>query len=805
MRLGPSWFVRLRPVPAGVLALLLLACGSAQERYADHISRAQHYLAAGDLGKASVEFRNALRIQPMDPEALYELGYISEQRAGVRDAIRFYQAAIETAPGDVRPRARFGRILVLGAEPQRALDVVQPALERHPDDPDLLAVRAAARNALKDNAAARADAEHAVQVAPTNEHAVDVLAALDTQAGDLPGAIRLVSGAVAKAPDSVVLHELLAALYARAAQPDKAEEQLRRIVALEPLALEPRVQLAGFLSHSHQSDAAQRVLETAVHDLPRNDQAKLALSDFIATQRSRQQGEKVLREFIAQDPDNADLRFGLGVLLQRSGAGDEAIAIYQEVIRHNGNGPDALVARDRIAAIELARGHRATAQALIAEVLQENSRDNAALALRAELALLEGDPATAIADLRAVLQDQPHSIALQRQLARAYLANSEPALAEGVLRAAQQTAPADLGVNLDLAQLLIDTARGPEAVALVAECVRRSPQESLPRQLLVQANLAKGDLPAARAAAEDLKKLRPEDVQGFYLAGLVAEKQQRLDEAQQNLEQALALQPGAADILGAYVRLLRTRGLGARAIERVQQASAADPKNAQVLDLLGQLYFAAGDQVRAAANFAQAIQLDPNWWVPYRDLGLLRLAQSDANGAIAQYEAALKVAPRQPQLLTGVAGLYEKQGRIDDAIARYETLYASEPRLRQLAANNLAMLLVTYKKDTASLDRARTLTRGFDTSDDGSLLDTHAWVRFKRGEYQEAVTELHHALARAPDSKEIRYHLAMAELRAGQREQAKEDLESALSGAGTFAGSEEARQTLASLKGLSAG
>jgi tetratricopeptide (TPR) repeat protein len=805
MRVCRFWFPWLRPVAAAAVALLLLGCGSAQERYADHIARAQGYLAAGELGKASVEFRNALRIKPSDPEALYQLGYITEQRGGIRDGIRLYQAAIEAAPEDLRPRARLGAILILGAAPQRALQVVEPGLARQPDDPDLLAVRAAAHSALKDDAAARADAERAVQVAPTNAHAVEVLSTLEAQAGDLPAAINLVSSAVAKVPDAVVLHELLAALYMRSAQPDKAEEQLRRIVALEPQALEPRVRLARFLSQSHQPDAAQQVLEQAVRDLPRSDEAKLVLTDFVATQRSRQQGEEVLRDFIAADPGSADLRFGLGALLERSGATDEAVAVYQQVIGRNGKAPDGLVARDRIAAIELARGHRTAAQALIAEVLRENSRDNAALTLRAELALLQGDPTTAIADLRAVLQDQPHSIPLQRQLARAYVANNEPALAEAALRNALQDAPADLAVSLDLAQLLIDTRRDPEAVALLSDCVRRFPQELLPRQLLVQADLAKGDLDAARAAAEDLKKLRPEAAQGFYLAGLVAAQQRHLAEAQQNLEQALALQPGAADILAAYVRLLRTHGQGAQALERVRQASESQPQNVQVLELLGQLYLDGGDQAHAAAIFVQAIELDPTWWVPYRDLGLVRLAQSDPKGAIAQYEAALRVAPRQPQLLVGLAALYEKQGRIDDAIARYEALYASEPRLRQFAANNLAMMLVTYKKDAASLDRARALTRGFDSSGDGSLLDTHAWVRFKRGEYQDAVTELQRAAERAPDSKEIRYHLGMAELETGQLARARTDLEEALSGAASFAGADEARQKLASLKTNSGG
>jgi Flp pilus assembly protein TadD len=148
-----------------------------------------------------------------------------------------------------------------------------------------------------------------------------------------------------------------------------------------------------------------------------------------------------------------------------------------------------------------------------------------------------------------------------------------------------------------------------------------------------------------------------------------------------------------------------------------------------------------------------------------------------------------------------LASLYERLGRVDDAIASYQALYAGNSRLKQVAANNLAMLLVTYRADKSSLDLASDLTRGFDASDNGALLDTQGWVRFKRREFQDAVAELERAALRAPDSKVIRYHLGMAELQVGQREQARRNLEAALAGKAGFLGSDDARLALASLNG----
>ena len=116
-------------------------------------------------------------------------------------------------------------------------------------------------------------------------------------------------------------------------------------------------------------------------------------------------------------------------------------------------------------------------------------------------------------------------------------------------------------------------------------------------------------------------------------------------------------------------------------------------------------------------------------------------------------------------------------------------------------STNLAMLLANNKTDRASLDRARDLAAPFVNTNDGNLLDTNGWVHFKRAEYTDALSVLQRAAERQPNSKEIRYHLGMAELLTGQKDRARTDLESALSGAAKFSGAEEARTVLASLKG----
>jgi Flp pilus assembly protein TadD len=221
-----------------------------------------------------------------------------------------------------------------------------------------------------------------------------------------------------------------------------------------------------------------------------------------------------------------------------------------------------------------------------------------------------------------------------------------------------------------------------------------------------------------------------------------------------------------------------------------------------VLNLLGELYLTRNNVALAEDALTRATQTAPKWWPPYRNLALVKMAKNDTAGAIAVYQSGIKVAPSEPKLVVELSLLLEKQGRIDDAIKLYDGWYRQNPRA-QLVANNLAMLLVTYKNDRQSLDRARDLTASFASSMDGNFLDTKGWVHFKRAEYTEALPVLEQAAARIPDSRQIRYHLGMAELRVGQTDRARSELEAAVAGQARFVGSDEARAALAALKSRS--
>jgi tetratricopeptide (TPR) repeat protein len=778
---------------------LLAACSGSEGRAARYLERGQQYFAEKNYDKARIEISNALQIDQKNAPARVVAARIAEKQANLRDAVANYLAAIEADPDNIDARAGLGRLYVLGGLPDKASEIIAPALEKAPGDARLLTVRGGLRAVTGDTAGALADAEAAVKAAPDDEIALALLAAQYRRAGRDDEAIATLHQGIERHPDSVDLRIIMSDVQLDVGHPELAEEQLKTVADRNRTTLGNWQNLARFYLVQKNPAGAEQAMRDAVQYNPESVEAKYSLVGLLANQKDSAAAQQQMLEFVKAEPKRTELKIALGQFYEANRKPTEAEAVYREVIAAEGVKTQGLVARDRLAAILVQRPDVAGAEQLIAQVLAENPRDNDALVLRAGIALSRNETAAAITDLRAVLRDQPNSQPLMRVLARAHMQDRDTALAEEVLRSAVQVNPADLPSRFDLAMLLAQTGRANLAQPILEQLGKDAPDDIAVREALFRAQGTQQDWKGAEATAEEIKRLRPDLPTGYLLAGALREREKKYGAAIAEYERALRHASNPLQVLPVLVAAQLRANQAQAAAARLTAFLQETPDSAVVHQLLGEVRLTQRDFAGAIAGFEQAVALDPKLWVAYRGKAIAHDSAGKPELAVAAVQAGY-AASGALDLGVDLATRQDRLGRHDEAIRVYEDLHRRAPDSLPVA-NNLAMLLVNRRGDAASLAQAEKLGELLAASTEPAFLDTRGWIKFRRGQIPEALPLLKQASEKSPQSREILYHLGMAQYRSGDRGAARQNLEAALAASASFAGVEEARTTLAVLRG----
>ncbi len=88
----------------GLLVFALVAgCSTPEERFAEHVQRAERHANEGDHEEALLEYQNALKIEPDNAEILERMGDVLQDAGTLFDAAMYYRQAHRLDP--MRTRA----------------------------------------------------------------------------------------------------------------------------------------------------------------------------------------------------------------------------------------------------------------------------------------------------------------------------------------------------------------------------------------------------------------------------------------------------------------------------------------------------------------------------------------------------------------------------------------------------------------------------------------------------------------------------------------------------------------------------
>jgi len=212
---------------------------------------------------------------------------------------------------------------------------------------------------------------------------------------------------------------------------------------------------------------------------------------------------------------------------------------------------------------------------------------------------------------------------------------------------------------------------------------------------------------------------------------------------------------------------------------------------------LGEVEASEKNYPKAAEGFQKAIELQPDWQPPHSNLARLYLVQGQTGAAVKTFEAALKRNPDNVGAYLSLAQIYIQGKEYPKAIEVYEKLMAQKPDF-WAAANDLAFLLCESSGGKKDLDRALLLAKKAQETrpEDPAVLDTLGWVYFKMNDPTTALRFLTRAVAKAPESGMINYHMGMASFKGGKVSEAKEYFKKAAESKEAFDGKEEAKKMM---------
>ena len=122
---------------AMVVSVLLAGC-SADAKKARHLERADGYFKSGDYEKAKIEYLNVLRLEPMNPRAIRQTGFMLHEQGAPISAYRFLLKAAEQNPQDAEIAIKLGFTQMALGEVKKAQEAATAVLARDPSNEEAL-------------------------------------------------------------------------------------------------------------------------------------------------------------------------------------------------------------------------------------------------------------------------------------------------------------------------------------------------------------------------------------------------------------------------------------------------------------------------------------------------------------------------------------------------------------------------------------------------------------------------------------------------------------------------------------------
>lgn len=737
------------------------------------LGRARVAYLRGEYLDALSLARQATAAEPDDMDAQFVEGWFALRLGRFAEAetplIRSVERARARDNGGAMVRARM--LLVeayLGQEKVAESSATVDALgEQLGDVPEMGYLRALVAYREGDYALARTWLRDVLLRNPDHTPAYLLAGGTAYALGEYDEAVRHLRRYLAVVPSNHSARRLLAAAELRRGRPEEAlstVETLRQADADEAEVTDLLALIGRSATASGQFETAERALTAALEGARGDARLRGELAQLRVAQGRYDEAIRELTRLAEAGEGDADL------LLVRTlvAKGDMAEAARFAAERA-GRYPDRPEWQSLTGLILLQRGERQQARDRFARALAVDADHVPAMLQLGRMALEEGDEPRARRFFQDALRVAPTHLGAMLGLAEAAERRGDSAQARQWLEKAVEAEPQSPAPRIWLSRFHWGAGQADAALQTAREAVRVSPKDADALRLLGDLRRETNDLPGALETYATLLTLYPRDVSA---RSAMAWTQARVGEpalARQTLSAGLADQPGELRLLAESARLELSLNDAARALEHAHAAQTAHPRSPVGWMLEGEVRERAGDHRAALESYRRAHGLSPSFATVQR-IARVSDALGDPRQGIGVLNDWLAANPNHAPAMLALGMLYQRMGQGREAQTQYERLLAMHPD-ETVALNNLAWLYLD-RQDPRALEVAR---RAYETGPGPATAHTYGWTLVQSGDPAAGLVLIEQAAAEVP-LPEVRYRLAVALERTGERARARQVL-----------------------------
>lgn len=643
-------------------AFLLMRPDPARERE-KHVVAAREFAVKGDTRGAAIEYKNAIQLEPNDPNLRWELGQLYLAQGDNDLAAKEIEKAQQLGLRNAETTQALLRASAQRRDYRTALRVIEGMDDATKQTSTVLAVRGDAALDSGDIEAAKKNYGDALTQDSQDVGALLGLARISLQNGDVAGASENIASVLQTQPENAEALILQGLVAYGGGDFESAIDSFRKALAADPKDLTARVNLArALIAAEHFAEAGAVVAE--LEELTKANPMVAFLRGQVAYHEKRYpEAKAAFTEVLLAVPNHAQSMWLLShVLFLES----DLLEAEKHATKFVDLAPDYLPGAQLLAAIHLRRNEPAKAVAVLQPLIDQGEQDPRFQLLLGSALVASGKVDEGNRHLAVARQLEPDSTVFRTQQAVGQLAAGE---FDAAMRDLQAIAGEGTGSNADI--------------------------------LLVYLNVERGNFDAALQAANALIAKQPDDASGYNLRGVVHSRQQDVTAARDDFERALRADAKFTPAIINLGYLDRLAGKLDAAKQRFNQAIEIDGTNVNSYLALAEIAAGEQDTKTAVALLEKAIANNVAAVQPRLLLARYQMAIGNVENALQLLTEAVRYAPgnAQAKFMLGEAQIAAKD--MAAAKATFEALAIERPQAVEVKLQLAAIALAERQRERA--------------------------------------------------------------------------------------------------------